>query len=89
MKIFKAKHKSTGLYLRVNKDGEYTLSKYGSVLSEIKCTQQIYDKKVALYCSKYTKLYESTYKILSWNETWKSTRMFVWAYLGDFEIEDL
>lgn len=89
MKMFKAKHKSTGLYLRFNKDGEYTLSKNGSELSEIEYTQQIYDKKVALYCGRYTKLYETTYKILSWNETWKSTRMFVWADLGDFEIEYL
>ena len=89
MKKFKAKHKATGLYLRLNKENDYTLSKYGSMLSEIKYTQHIYEKKVALYCSKYTKLYESTYKILSWYETYKPTRLFTWADLGDFEIKDV
>ena len=89
MKKFKAKHKETGLYIKINKYNDYTLSKHGCVLSDIKYTQQIYEKKVALYCGKYTKLYEATYKVLSWNETWKPTSMFVWVDLEDFEIEDI
>lgn len=87
MKTFKAKHKASSLYLRFGKDGNYTLSKNGSLLTEISYKHQIYEKKVALYVDKYTKVYEDTYKIISWSETYKPTRLFYWADLTDFEIE--
>ncbi len=87
MKKFKAKHKDTGLYLANRKSSEYTLSKSGSVFVEISTSQIGYNKKVCLYCGKYTKLYENTYKAINWSETWKPTEMFSWVDLNDFDIE--